>query len=120
MKFLHELVPMGDNKFFDNITNHKVVITQLYRKNDLLYMKEFFPFDVVLKFEMKLLNFVLLVVGELIILDCKSFFRLYSKVTQGISDIIAHFVSNGSSSNLSIPSLILLSPFPHIFLYNTE
>jgi hypothetical protein len=38
-------------------------------------MKEFFPFDVVLKFEMKLLNFVLLVVGELIILDCKSFFR---------------------------------------------
>lgn len=31
-----------DNKFFDNITNHKVVITQIYNRNDLLYVKGFF------------------------------------------------------------------------------
>ena len=33
-------------------------------------------FDAVLKFEIKLPNFVLLVVGESVILDCKSFFNI--------------------------------------------
>lgn len=31
-----------DNRFFDDISNHKLVITQIYKKNDLLYVKGFF------------------------------------------------------------------------------
>lgn len=38
----NELLLGYDNKLFDNITNHKVVITQIYNINDLLYVKGFF------------------------------------------------------------------------------
>ena len=37
-----ELLLGYDNKFFDNLTNHNLVITDVYNRNHLLYVKGFF------------------------------------------------------------------------------
>ena len=38
----NELLIGYDNKFFDNLTNHKLIITDTYNKDDLLYIKGYF------------------------------------------------------------------------------
>ena len=38
----NDLILSYNNKFFDNITNHKVVLTHISKKYDLLYVKGFF------------------------------------------------------------------------------
>ena len=39
---LNELILGYDNKFFDNLTNHTLIITDIYNKNDLVYIKGFY------------------------------------------------------------------------------
>ena len=38
----NELILGYNNKFFDNITNHNLIITEAHNRNDLLYVKGFF------------------------------------------------------------------------------